>query len=201
MATLPCTMKTVEQTRREEVLRSRATSVSVVIFPPWPFIRAARAARSGRGVRARTCGRRLAYEPLAGRGRAIRPSGRARMSPDATLDGGVVAGIIENDESPEQLIRREAVEEAGSRSRRLSPCTTCGGAPVPASEEVRSLLGGSTRRMPRRLGLESEGEQHPGQVMPSRSARMLERDEIGKRGRDRPAGLALNPRRLRARWR
>ncbi|MEA2810205.1 MAG: ADP-ribose pyrophosphatase, partial [Rhodospirillaceae bacterium] len=93
----------------------------------------------------------------------------------------VVAGIIEHDESPEQLIRREAVEEAGLEIKEVIAMYDVVVSPGACSETCACFLGRvDTTNAGGVFGLESEGENILVKVMPFAEARaMLERDEIG----------------------
>jgi ADP-ribose pyrophosphatase len=115
----------------------------------------------------------------------------------------IVAGILEQDESPEQLIRREAVEEAALEIRDVIPMHNVVVSPGACSETCVCFLGRvDTTNAGGVHGLESEGEDILVKVLPFAEARtMLERDEI-----DNAIGvialqwLALHRDEVRKRW-
>ncbi|MEA2849675.1 MAG: ADP-ribose pyrophosphatase, partial [Rhodospirillaceae bacterium] len=116
----------------------------------------------------------------------------------------IVAGIIEHDESPEELIRREAIEEAGLQIRDVIPMHDVVVSPGACSETCASFLGRvDTTNAGGIHGLESEGENILVKVLPFAEARaMLDRDEIGNAlGVIALQWLALHRDEVRARWR
>jgi ADP-ribose pyrophosphatase len=116
----------------------------------------------------------------------------------------IVAGIIEHDESPEELVRREAVEEAALEIRDVIAMHDVVISPGACSETCACFLGRvDTTNAGGIFGLESEGENILVQALPFAEARaMLERDEIGNAiGVIALQWLALNRDSVRARWR
>jgi ADP-ribose pyrophosphatase len=115
----------------------------------------------------------------------------------------IVAGILEDDESPEQLIRREAVEEAALEIRDAIPMNNVVLSPGACSETCAMFLGRvDSAKAGGVYGLESEGENILVKVVPYSEARaMLDRDEI-----DNAIGvialqwLALHRDEVRKRW-
>ena len=115
----------------------------------------------------------------------------------------IVAGILEDDESPEQLIRREAVEEAALEIRDAIPMHNVVLSPGACSETCAMFLGRvDSAKAGGVYGLESEGENILVKVVPYSEARaMLDRDEI-----DNAIGvialqwLALHRDEVRKRW-
>jgi ADP-ribose pyrophosphatase len=115
----------------------------------------------------------------------------------------IVAGILEDDESPEQLIRREAVEEAALEVRDAIPMHNVVLSPGACSETCAMFLGRvDSAKAGGVYGLESEGENILVKVVPYSEARaMLDRDEI-----DNAIGvialqwLALHRDEVRKRW-
>jgi ADP-ribose diphosphatase len=115
----------------------------------------------------------------------------------------IVAGILEEGESPEQLIRREAVEEAALEIRDAIPMHSVVLSPGACSETCAMFLGRvDTANAGGVYGLESEGENILVKVVPYSEARtMLDRDEI-----DNAIGvialqwLALHRDEVRKRW-
>ena len=102
----------------------------------------------------------------------------------------VVAGIIEHDESPEELIRREAVEEAGLEIKEVIAMYDVVVSPGACSETCACFLGRvrhDERR--RRLRARVGRREHPGQgAALCRSARHAgARRDRQRAGRDRPA--------------
>ena len=116
----------------------------------------------------------------------------------------IVAGIIEEDESPEDLVRREAIEEASLEIREVIPLHDVIVSPGACSEGCTIFLGhADTIAAGGVFGLESEGENILVKVLPFVEARnMLEHGEI-----DNAIGvialqwLALHRDEVRARWR
>jgi ADP-ribose pyrophosphatase len=92
----------------------------------------------------------------------------------------IVAGIIEDGESPEQLVRREAVEEAGLKIGDVIPIHRAMLTPGACSESCAMFLGRvDTSNAGGVFGLESEGEDILVKVLPvSEIAGMLKRDEV-----------------------
>jgi ADP-ribose pyrophosphatase len=116
----------------------------------------------------------------------------------------IVAGIIEHDESPEELVRREAVEEAALEIKDVIAMHDVVVSPGACSETCACFLGRvDTTNAGGIFGLESEGENILVKVLPFAEARaMLERDEIGNAiGVIALQWLALNRDSVRARWR
>jgi len=115
----------------------------------------------------------------------------------------IVAGIIERGESPEDLVRREAVEEAALEIGDIIPMHNVVMSPGACSEACTSFLGRvDTTNAGGIFGLESEGENILVKVLPFAEARaMLERGEI-----DNAIGvialqwLALHRDEVRKRW-
>jgi ADP-ribose diphosphatase len=116
----------------------------------------------------------------------------------------VVAGIIEDGESPEGLIRREAVEEAALAVGDILPMHEFVVSPGACSETCAAYLGRvDTTSAGGIFGLEAEGENILVKVFPFAEARaMLDRNEI-----DNAIAvialqwLALYRDQVRARWR
>ena len=116
----------------------------------------------------------------------------------------IVAGIIEHDESPEQLVRREAVEEAALEIKDVIAMHDVVVSPGACSETCACFLGKvDTTNAGGIFGLESEGENILVKVLPFAEARgMLDRDEIGNAiGVIALQWLALHRDEVRARWR
>jgi ADP-ribose pyrophosphatase len=116
----------------------------------------------------------------------------------------IVAGILEGDESPEQLIRREAVEEAALEIRDVIPMHAVVLSPGACSETCATYLGRvDSAKAGGVYGLESEGENILVKVLSFSEARaMLDRDEIGNAiGVIALQWLALHRDEVRARWR
>jgi ADP-ribose pyrophosphatase len=115
-----------------------------------------------------------------------------------------VAGIIEEGETPEQVVRREAVEEANLEIRDLTPLYTIMASPGASSETCVLFVGRTdTTNAGGVFGLESEGENILVKVIPFAEARaMLDRGDID----NAPAlialqWLALHRDEIRSRWR
>ncbi|WP_296329156.1 NUDIX domain-containing protein [Reyranella sp.] len=116
----------------------------------------------------------------------------------------IVAGMIEDGETPEDVARREAVEEASVRILDLVPLYSLVLSPGACSETCNIFLGRiDTTGVGGIHGLESENEDILVQAMPFANARaLLARDEI-----DNSAAvialqwLALHRDELRSRWR
>jgi len=116
----------------------------------------------------------------------------------------IVAGILEGEESPEQLIRREAVEEAALEIRDVIPMHAVVLSPGACSETCATYLGRvDSAKAGGVYGLEAEGENILVKVLPFSEARaMLDRDEIGNAlGVIALQWLALHRDEVRARWR
>jgi ADP-ribose pyrophosphatase len=115
-----------------------------------------------------------------------------------------VAGIIDEGETPEQVVRREAVEEAGLKIGDLVPIYNLMLSPGAVSESCALFLGRvDSTSAGGVFGLESEGEDILVKVVPFAGARaMLDRGEI-----DNAAAvvalqwLALHRDEVRSRWR
>lgn len=92
----------------------------------------------------------------------------------------IVAGIIEDRETPETMIRREAVEEAGLTIGDIMPIHSVMLTPGACSEACQMYLGRvDTTNAGGVFGLESEGENILVKVVSLAEARaMLDRDEI-----------------------
>ena len=106
---------------------SRATSASAAISSATASTRAARAPSSGaKCSSAATPAAVLPYDPRRDEVVLIRQfRAGAYVAGRHPWTWEIVAGIIEDGESPEDLVRREAVEEAGARDpRRDRPSTT-----------------------------------------------------------------------------
>jgi ADP-ribose pyrophosphatase len=116
----------------------------------------------------------------------------------------VVAGIVEEDETAEQLVRREAVEEAGLEIRDVIAMHDVVVSPGACSETCATFLGRvDTTNAGGIFGLEAEGENILVKVLAFDEARaMLDRNDI-----DNAIGvlalqwLALHRDEVRARWR
>ncbi len=116
----------------------------------------------------------------------------------------IVAGILEHDEAPETLARREAIEEAALEIRDMLPMHDVVVSPGACSETCAVFLGRTdTTNAGGVHGLESEGENILVKVLPFAEARgMLDRDEIGNAiGVIALQWLALHRDEVRARWR
>ncbi|MDP1966134.1 MAG: NUDIX domain-containing protein [Reyranella sp.] len=115
-----------------------------------------------------------------------------------------VAGIIEDGETPEQVVHREAIEEAGLKIGDLIPIHNLMLSPGAMSESCALFLGRvDSTTAGGVFGLESEGEDILVKVVPFAEARaMLDRGEI-----DNAAAvvalqwLALHSDEVRNRWR
>jgi ADP-ribose pyrophosphatase len=116
----------------------------------------------------------------------------------------IVAGIIEDEETAEDVVRREAVEEASLEIREVIPMHDVIVSPGACSEACTVFLGhADTTNAGGIFGLESEGENILVKVLPFAEVRtMLEHGEI-----DNAIGvialqwLALHRDEVRARWR
>jgi len=116
----------------------------------------------------------------------------------------IVAGIIEDEETAEGVVRREAVEEASLEIREVIPMHDVIVSPGACSEACTVFLGhADTTNAGGIFGLESEGENILVKVLPFAEVRtMLEHGEI-----DNAIGvialqwLALHRDEVRARWR
>jgi ADP-ribose pyrophosphatase len=116
----------------------------------------------------------------------------------------IVAGIFEGKEAPEELVRREAVEEANLQIRDVIAVHDVVVSPGACSETCAIFVGRvDTAGAGGVFGLEEEGENILVKVVPFSEARaMLERDEIGNAiGVIALQWLALHRDELRARWR
>jgi ADP-ribose pyrophosphatase len=116
----------------------------------------------------------------------------------------IVAGIIEPGESPEELVRREAVEEAALEITDVIAMHDVVVSPGACSETCACFLGRvDTTNAGGIFGLESEGENILVKVLPFAEARgLLERDGIGNAiGVIALQWLALHRDKVRARWR
>jgi ADP-ribose pyrophosphatase len=114
-----------------------------------------------------------------------------------------VAGIIEDGETADTMIRREAVEEAGLAITDVWPMHDIMLTPGACSEACRLFLGrADTANAGGIFGLESEGENILVKVLPFAQAyAMLERDEIDNAVTVVALQwLALNRDKVRARW-
>jgi ADP-ribose pyrophosphatase len=116
----------------------------------------------------------------------------------------IIAGIIEEGETPETMIHREAIEEAGLTVGDLWPIQNVMLTPGACSEACAIFLGrADTTNAGGIFGLESEGENILTKVFPLAEAMaMVERREI-----DNAVGvialqwLAIYREQVRARWR
>jgi ADP-ribose pyrophosphatase len=116
----------------------------------------------------------------------------------------VVAGIFEEGESPEQLVRREAVEEAGLEIGQVIPIHDLILSPGAMSETCALFLGRvDSTNAGGVFGLESEGENILVKVVPFTEARaMLDRGEIENAAAVVALQwLALHRDEIRNRWR
>jgi ADP-ribose pyrophosphatase len=116
----------------------------------------------------------------------------------------VVAGILKTGEAPQDLARREAVEEANLEIGEMIPMHDVVVSPGACSETCAILLGrADTSKAGGVFGLEDEGENILVKVMPYAEARgMLDRDEIGNAiGVLALQWLALHRDEVRQRWR
>ena len=116
----------------------------------------------------------------------------------------IVAGILEEGESPEDLIRREAVEEAELEIRDVIAVHDLVISPGGSSETCAIFVGRvDTTNAGGVFGLEEEGENILVKVVPFAEARaMLDRDEIGNAiGVIALQWLALHRDEVRAQWR
>jgi ADP-ribose pyrophosphatase len=116
----------------------------------------------------------------------------------------VVAGIFEEGESPEQLVRREAVEEAGLEIGEVIPIHDLILSPGAMSETCALFLGRvDSTNAGGVFGLESEGENILVKVVPFAEARaMLDRGEIENAAAVVALQwLALHRDEIRNRWR
>jgi len=116
----------------------------------------------------------------------------------------VVAGIFEEGESPEQLVRREAVEEAGIEVGDLIPIHDLILSPGAMSETCKLFLGRvDSTSAGGVFGLVSEGENILVKVLPFAEVRaMLDRGEIENAAAVVALQwLALHRDEVRSRWR
>ncbi len=114
-----------------------------------------------------------------------------------------VAGIIEDGETAEIMVRREAIEEAGLAITDVWPMHNVMLTPGACSESCRLFLGrADTTNAGGIFGLESEGENILVKVLPFAEAyAMLERDEIDNAVTVVALQwLALNRGKVRERW-
>ena len=114
-----------------------------------------------------------------------------------------VAGIIEEGETPETVVRREAVEEAGLTIGELLPIHNVIASPGAGSETCVMFVGRvDTTKAGGVFGLEVEGEDILVKVVPFAEVRaMLDRDEINNAAAVIALQwLALHRDDLRARW-
>jgi ADP-ribose pyrophosphatase len=115
-----------------------------------------------------------------------------------------VAGIIEQGESAEEMVRREAVEEAGLEVGEMLPIQNVMLTPGACSESCQIFVGRvDTSKAGGVFGLASEGEDILVKVLPFAEAyAMVERNEV-----DNAVGvialqwLALHREEVRKRWR
>ena len=115
----------------------------------------------------------------------------------------IVAGIVEDGETPEALVRREAVEEAALEIRDVVPVHDVILSPGACSEGCAIFVGHvDTTSAGGVFGLESEGENILVKVLSFAEARsMLEHGEIGNAiGVIALQWLALHRDQIRARW-
>ena len=116
----------------------------------------------------------------------------------------IVAGIVEAGESPEKLVRREALEEAGCRVGDLVPVTVCLMSPGILTETIAIFCGRADTRGAGGLhGLDHEGEDIRAFVVPFEATiAMLAEGRIANAiAVIALQWLALNRERLRAAWR
>lgn len=116
----------------------------------------------------------------------------------------IVAGIIEGDESPESVVRREAVEEAGCTVGAILPIAELVGSPGGSSERTHLFCGEvDTTGAGGLHGLAEEGEDIRVRVEPFDSAMSLLAS--GQINSATPIialqWLALNRERVREQWR
>lgn len=119
-------------------------------------------------------------------------------------DWEIVAGVIEEGETPADVARREAIEEAGVRILDLVPMNSVVLSPGACSETCSSFLGRIDATGVGGIhGLEAENENILVKAMPFAEARaLLDRDEV-----DNAVGvmalqwLALHRDEVRNRWR
>ncbi len=115
----------------------------------------------------------------------------------------IVAGILEPDESPDALIRREAVEEANLPIGETIPIHEVIVSPGGSSEICSIFLGhADTTNAGGIFGLEAEGENILVKALPFAEVRsMLEHDEVDSAiGVIALQWLALHRDEVRARW-
>jgi ADP-ribose pyrophosphatase len=116
----------------------------------------------------------------------------------------IVAGIIEEKETAEMLIRREAVEEAGIEVGELIPIQNVMLTPGACSEACQIFLGRvDSSKAGGVFGLESEGEDILVKVLPFAEAyALVERNEVNNAvGVVALQWLALHRDEVRKRWR
>jgi ADP-ribose pyrophosphatase len=116
----------------------------------------------------------------------------------------VVAGIIEEGETPEDVARREAIEEASVKILNLFPMHSVVLSPGACSETCTSFLGRiDATGVGGIFGLESENENILVKAMPFAEARgMLDRDELDNSVAVMALQwLALHRDEMRNRWR
>ena len=115
-----------------------------------------------------------------------------------------IAGIIEEGETPETMIHREAIEEAGLAVTDLWPMQNVMLTPGACSEACSIFLGrADTANAGGIFGLESEGENILSKVFPLTEAlAMVERNEVDNAVTVIALQwLALHREQVRARWR
>lgn len=116
----------------------------------------------------------------------------------------IVAGILEEGESPDKLIRREAIEEAALEIGEVIAMHDVMLSPGACSESCATFLGRvDATKAGGIFGLASEGENILVEAVPFAEARaLLDRDEIGNAvGVIAVQWLALHRDEVRAKWR
>lgn len=123
----------------------------------------------------------LPYDPVTDRVLLIEQFriGAMHQSPDPWL-WEIVAGMIDTDESPEEVARREAREEAGLELRRVTPIARYLASPGASTEEVHVFLGECDLSDAGGLhGLVEEDEDILARVVPAeRAIAMLDTREV-----------------------
>jgi ADP-ribose pyrophosphatase len=147
----------------------------------------------------------LPYDPVRDRVALIRQvRAGALVSGQHPWLWEVIAGIVETGEAPEEVARREAMEEAGIEIGELEPMHTLLLSPGGSSEVCSNFLGRASLAGQGGIhGLAAEGEDILVRVLDWREARaMLDRGEIGSSvGTLAVQWLALHRDRIREQWR
>lgn len=115
----------------------------------------------------------------------------------------IVAGIIDTDESPEQVARREAVEEAGVEVTHVLPITSYYPSSGGCSEKLDVMVGCVDATMAKGVhGLDYEGEDIRVQVMSREQAYQLVQQGVFENGATIIAlqWLQLNYLDLQSKW-